>query len=1705
MSRPVAGAAEGTASAASDCHHLLDHHESACAASAPPYASATLRSTTSGHSSRTSSTTVCDSPGAGGEDGGYFDDEEISHEECCLRGATTVADDLDDRLRYSFKGPPPELYSPKKDFISKGPLLDRQLVLKKRCEWWFYRYKCSQKMSTHWRQHGCLYACLTAFLLAMVFMFLHGMPSAHRTRLELAKNNYTDSHHTLIPTTLPPLPSGDAESHPHRHFDNDTNAKDTGEAGGFDDLGEEDLTAFVMPTKVYYNYSLSEDDLLYESKRNSDINSLLKDSSSAFSMTGTFRSRHNEIWDPHPQYNLNVFGRQLHLVLRQDASFIHNHTIHQLRILKNETLDTDEFDQVEQELEQGLEAEQRDLDCHYTGYVEGDPNSMVAVSLCSGMTGYIKTSFGALLIEPVNRTSSDEVLHRVWRKSLRHARQAVTSFELGMDALMSMRGQSQLKERSQGQDRKLRRRKRHYNGMESQFSRTQEYTLEVLIAVDSSMHRFHQNRLESYVLILMSIVSSIFKDASIGSPIHITLVNLIVLPENNDRHNSSNQMLKHFCSFINQKGYHRDTAMLITREPICGGIPGRSCHMLGLAELGTVCNPRSCSIVQDTGLPAAFTMAHELGHILNMHHDDDPQCQPFNSRHGNKEMHIMSSVMGVHMHPWSWSRCSRHYVSEFLESLTTASGTASHRRGDKSCLENEPELVVKNTEKRQPGEIYSLDNQCQLIFGTESRHCPMEEQCQRLWCNRTHSNPRDQCRSSNLPWADGTTCSHRNSDYWCQKGKCVPRQGSNRLTVNGGWGNWSPWTPCSLTCGGGVQESRRECNNPVPEHGGKYCLGARKKYTSCNVHSCPSGSMDSREQQCYEMNGRNLNIPGITPDTKWLPKYEREPCKLFCRMENSVTYFMLKNKVTDGTSCTVDSFDKCVNGICRPAGCDNELNSIAKLDRCGVCEGRNDTCHEVTGNFLVSDLLRSGQKSNFYVTTIPKGASNIVITQPGYPEHHYIALSDDKGNGLLNQDVLKTFFYKFVYAGVTVEYSGPKSPVERVNTTYSWKLSRDLIVKIISLNLSVAKNKDTVMLSYSYTVDRPALPEAEVEIYRWEMSTWSTCDSLCEGRSYRNPACVSTTQGLKVAPQFCDKSAMPKVEDRGCNTDCRLNLTVTSISECSASCGERGTREKNFNCIQTFPSIQRSNIVDMSYCKLKFDVVHHEECREGCWNFSEWSSCSKSCGTGTQQREAHCYLHNTRVSDDLCNPRTRPQTDLLTFCNTEPCPTYTESPNAIAINNWVIGDWGECNEWCEKSRSVSCSHPYAFGCQTKKPKEVRKCCHIKYTSEWTQCSVQCGEGKKWKKQTCSRVYKPEIQGAPKRREPISETYCISRKVRRPTLRTTTKTCRINCKWNVSDWTRCPADCSEEYQSRYVRCEAWQDKRSKEVAEDQCDAKKRPTKRRICNNCVRRQSKVIMKCNCDGIERRRDTCFDSHKRRVSCPSRSKVERRCTPPPYCRRRIAASSMSSLGSRSSGISVRTSHRRPRSCRELREMHGIDKDGEYQLEVRSRLVRVYCHEMRSHSPREYVNVDPQENYSIYYEYRTQLTNSCPPESRSHEYLNDQNSGRTHFSKLRLNITDLRILDNDFEFAQSRGQPQKLGSAGDCYNRNRQCPQGDFAINLEKTDFTMRPGTVWSTHGQSAVMKQFDNTAVMRRAFCGGYCGGCFIALNSGLYLDVL
>lgn len=147
----------------------------------------------------------------------------------------------------------------------------------------------------------------------------------------------------------------------------------------------------------------------------------------------------------------------------------------------------------------------------------------------SAQTGYIKTSFGSLLIQPVNQTADgdSEVLHKVWRHSRRNARHTVAdSFDMD------------LKELEESLFTRLHRKKRNYVDRHV-------FTMEVLVAVDKTMSEFHGSDLKSYILTLISIVSNIYADASIGNSIYITVANILLLHD--DRRKGEFFISLHVC------------------------------------------------------------------------------------------------------------------------------------------------------------------------------------------------------------------------------------------------------------------------------------------------------------------------------------------------------------------------------------------------------------------------------------------------------------------------------------------------------------------------------------------------------------------------------------------------------------------------------------------------------------------------------------------------------------------------------------------------------------------------------------------------------------------------------------------------------------------------------------------------------------------------------------------------------------------------------------------------------------------------------------------------------------------------------------------------------------------------------------------------------------------------------------------------------
>lgn len=64
-----------------------------------------------------------------------------------------------------------------------------------------------------------------------------------------------------------------------------------------------------------------------------------------------------------------------------------------------------------------------------------------------------------------------------------------------------------------------------------------------------------------------------------------------------------------------------------------------------------------------------------------------------------------------------------------------------------------------------------------------------------------------------------------------------------------------------------------------------------------------------------------------------------------------------------------------------------------------------------------------------------------------------LALTDDQGEYILNgYNVITQYPRTFPYGGVTFDYTGTNTTVERVSTSFARRLKRDLIVEVQLIN-----------------------------------------------------------------------------------------------------------------------------------------------------------------------------------------------------------------------------------------------------------------------------------------------------------------------------------------------------------------------------------------------------------------------------------------------------------------------------------------------------------------------------------------------------------------------------------------------------------------------------------------------------------------------------
>ncbi|XP_063812459.1 A disintegrin and metalloproteinase with thrombospondin motifs 5 [Pseudophryne corroboree] len=760
--------------------------------------------------------------------------------------------------------------------------------------------------------------------------------------------------------------------------------------------------------------------------------------------------------------------------------------------------------------------------CFYRGTVDSSPQSLAVFNLCGGLDGYFAVKHAHYTIKPlikgkaglgqVYRDGSERVLHVFikdrfsfetvqsrasceTRGSANHVHKhghGLRRHHRGhhWDQQRPNQTQStdpQLKETlSQGTTLKRRQRR----------SISKSRHVELLLVADESMSKKYGKDLHHYLLTLASIASRLYSHPSIENHIRLAVVKVVMVTDKEKGPEVSKNAatsLKNFCKWQHQHNQlddehdqHYDAAILFTREDLCGH---HSCDTLGMADVGTVCSPeRSCAVIEDDGLHAAFTVAHEIGHLLGLSHDDSKFCEEnFGSQ---EDKRLMSSVLTSIDASKPWSKCTSATITDFLDD------------GHGNCLLDQPRNQILGPEEL-PGQSYDAIRQCKLAFGPTYTVCPGMDVCSRLWCAVVRQGQM-VCLTKKLPAVEGTPCG---KGRICLHGKCVDKTKKKYYSVSshGNWGSWGPWGQCSRTCGGGVQFAYRHCNDPAPRNSGRYCTGKRAINRSCNVNPCPSNAKSFRQQQCEARNGYQTDAKGAKNFVEWFPKYAGiqagDVCKLICQAKGTGYYVVFSQKVTDGTECRPYSNSVCVKGKCVRTGCDGIIGSKLQFDKCGVCGGDNSSCTKVVGTFTT--------KSKGYtdIVKIPEGATHIKVRQYKAKDQTkftaYLALKKKTGEYIINgKYMISTSETIIEMNGFAMNYSGWSHADDSIHSMGHSSTKEVLIVQILATDFS-----KPIDVRYSFFVpgkqsssansinNNVVLQSSEPE---WVTGPWLSCSRTCD-------------------------------------------------------------------------------------------------------------------------------------------------------------------------------------------------------------------------------------------------------------------------------------------------------------------------------------------------------------------------------------------------------------------------------------------------------------------------------------------------------------------------------------------------------------------------------------------------------------------------------
>ncbi|XP_077778320.1 ADAMTS-like protein 2 isoform X1 [Podarcis muralis] len=691
------------------------------------------------------------------------------------------------------------------------------------------------------------------------------------------------------------------------------------------------------------------------------------------------------------------------------------------------------------------------------------------------------------------------------------------------------------------------------------------------------------------------------------------------------------------------------------------------------------------------------------------------------------------------------------------------------------------------------------------------------------------------------------------------------------------WGEWTKWTACTRTCGGGVKSQERHClrqrKKSMTGLANKTCTGTSKRYQLCKVQQCPPNGRSFREQQCTSFNSHMYN--GRT--YQWKPLYpddyvhiSSKPCDLHCTTIDGQRQLMVLAR--DGTSCKYSDFrGVCVSGKCEPIGCDGILFSTHTLDKCGVCQGNGSSCTHVSGSY------RKGNSHLGYslVTHIPAGARDIQIVERK-KSADVLAVADEAGYYFFNGNYRVDSPKNFNIAGTVFKY---RRPMDIYETGIEYIVAQGPTNQ--DLNIMVwNQNGKNPSITYEYTLLRKPHSKNVQPIYY----TFSESDSG-ESREIdaeeplgfvqHNASFFGTLSKEKIHLENQVFGRKDTIEDLDLSKIQETNEVYerTESNDCDPTL--KGKQAKDSNATQSnymVDGIGRdfdSRLASKEF--LSENAITHKllektsDSKESVQNKTANSIFSprdpvNSVGSHMDSLyvdyddgdDMIAYAVNSSFlelsSDKTINTSSETQFPNATILVTSPQGNRThktrnrlklfrkgQNMSPADMYRWKLSSHEPCSSTCTtgvmstyamciRYDGIEVDDMYCDAMTRPEPVHEfcagRECQPRWETSSWSECSRTCGEGYQFRIVRCWKMISPGFDSS------VYSDLCESADITRPEEKKICKNPACGPQWEMSEWSECTAKCGERsIVSRDIRC-------SEE--ERLCDASTRPLAEKNCS-------------------------------------------------------------------------------------------------------------------------------------------------------------------------------------------------------------------------------------------------------------------------------